>query len=256
MDQLLYSVADGIGTVTFNRPQARNAMTWAMYDGLIQACRSADEDPTVRVLVVTGAGEKAFAAGTDISQFRCFKGPEDAVSYERRIDEVLATLERCRKPTIAAIAGACTGGGFGIAACCDLRIATANSRFGFPIAKTLGNCLNMTNLARLSALMGSARLKECIFTARLFEAPEALSMGLVSEVLPDFAALQARTLSLANHVVSLAPLTLQATKEQLLLLRPPISEDEALISMCYGSRDFGEGMEAFLNKRSPTWTGT
>lgn len=255
MSELLYSVEDGVGTIVFNRPLQRNALTWAMYDGLVQACRAADSDPSVKALVLTGSGEKAFAAGTDIGQFRAFKGPEDAIGYERRIDEVLGTLESCRKPTIAAISGACTGGGFGIAACCDLRIATADARFGFPIAKTLGNCLNTTNLARLHALIGPARAKELIFTARLFGAAEAKSLGLIGEVLDDHAALQARAVALAQHVGSLAPLTLQATKAQLLRLRGEVEEDERLILMCYESQDFREGMDAFLNKRAPVWTG-
>ena len=254
-EELLYSVEGGVGTITFNRPQARNALTWGMYAGLVQAVTDADADPAVRALVLTGAGEKAFAAGTDIGQFRSFSTPADAIGYERRIDEVLSALETCRKPTIAAIAGACTGGGAGIAACCDLRIAAAGARFGFPIAKTLGNCLSMGNLARLSALLGAARVKELIFTARLIEAPEALGIGLVSEVLPDHAALQARAAKLARSVGGNAPLTLQATKAQLRQLRGAVVEDEALILMCYQSADFREGMEAFLGKRAPAWTG-
>jgi enoyl-CoA hydratase/carnithine racemase len=200
MDELLYAVEDGVGTVTFNRPQARNALTWAMYAGLVDAIRAADADPAVRAVVLTGAGERAFAAGTDIGQFRSFSTAADAIGYERRIDEVLTVLEGCRKPTIAAIAGACTGGGAAIAACCDLRIAAAGARFGFPIAKTLGNCLSMANLARLSGLIGAARVKEIIFTARLMEAAEAQAIGLVSEVLPDHATLQARAGELARQV--------------------------------------------------------
>ncbi len=256
MDELLYSVADGVGTITFNRPASRNALTWGMYAGLVEAIRAADSDPAVRALVLTGAGEKAFAAGTDIGQFRSFSTPADAIGYEQRIDAVLTELEACRKPTIAAIAGACTGGGAGIAACCDLRIAAAGARFGFPIAKTLGNCLSMSNLARLSALLGAARVKELIFTARLIETTEALALGLVSEVLADHAALQARATALAQAVGANAPLTLQATKAQLLKLRGPIEEDEALILLCYQSADFREGMEAFLAKRPPQWSGT
>lgn len=254
-DELLYAVADGVGTITFNRPQARNALTWAMYDGLVAALRAADADPAVTALVLTGAGEKAFAAGTDIGQFRAFSAPSDAIGYERRIDDVLTVLEACRTPTIAAIAGACTGGGAAIAACCDLRIAAEGARFGFPIAKTLGNCLSMANLARLSALVGAARVKEMIFTARLIEAQEALAMGLVSEVLPDAGALAVRAQALAQSVGALAPLTLQATKAQLLKLRDGVAEDEALILMCYQSEDFREGMEAFLAKRPPKWQG-
>ncbi len=253
--ELLYAVEDGVGVITFNRPQARNAMTWAMYDGLVRAVTEAEADPAVRTLVLTGAGEKAFVAGTDISQFRAFKTAEDAIDYERRIDTVLGTLERCRKPVIAAIVGACTGGGAGIAACCDIRVASANARFGFPIAKTLGNCLNIGNLARFSALIGPARVKELIFTARLVEAEEARALGLVSEVLADGPATLSRAMDLARHVGGMAPLTLAATKAQVLSLRTRPEEDHSAILMCYTSADFREGMEAFLAKRPPVWTG-
>src|SRR5690348_2078929 len=163
-----------------------------MYEGLADACKKADADRSIKALLITGAGEKAFAAGTDISQFRAFKTAQDALDYEARIDRVVGAVEECRVPVIAAIAGACTGGGAGIAAACDLRIAAANARFGFPIARTLGNCLSMGNLSRLAALVGLARAKEIIFTARLVEAEEARALGLVSEVLPDHAALMAR----------------------------------------------------------------
>ena len=138
-NELLYEVRDGIAYLTFNRPQARNALTFAMYEGLAEICAAANEDRSIRAMILTGAGEKAFAAGTDISQFRTFDSPEDALGYEARMDRVLGTLERCRVPTIAAIAGACTGGGAAIAACCDLRIGASNARFGFPVARTLGN---------------------------------------------------------------------------------------------------------------------
>jgi enoyl-CoA hydratase/carnithine racemase len=158
-------------------------------------------------------------------------------------------------PTIAAIAGACTGGGAGIAAACDLRIAAANARFGFPIGRTLGNCLSMANIARLAALIGPARVTEIIFTARLLDAEEARSAGLVSEVLPDAAALADRTAALAALVASQAPLTLRATKEALRRLRENLPPDEDLIRLCYASADFREGMEAFLNKRPPVWQG-
>ena len=123
MDELLYSVEDGVGTITFNRQQARNALTWGMYAGLVEAVRAADADGAVRAVVLTGAGEKAFAAGTDIGQFRSFSTPADAIGYEQRIDEVLSVLEGCRKPTIAAMAGACTGAGRRSrrAATCGLR---------------------------------------------------------------------------------------------------------------------------------------
>jgi enoyl-CoA hydratase len=256
-DELLYEVDDGIGRITFNRPQARNALTFAMYERLAEICAEADADRAIKVLLLTGAGEKAFAAGTDISQFKAFKTPEDALNYEGRIDRVLGALERCRVPTIAAIAGACTGGGAGIAGACDLRIAAANARFGFPVARTLGNCLSMGNYARLTALIGMARAKDLLFTARLVEAAEAQAIGLVSEVLPDAAALAERATALARLVASHAPLTLRATKEALFRLQARIAPGagEDLILMCYMSKDFREGMAAFLEKRPAVWQG-
>ncbi len=254
---LLWEMRDGIGWITFNRPAARNALTFAMYERLAELATAAAEDPAIRALVLTGAGEKAFAAGTDISQFRAFATPEDALAYESRLDRVLEALERCPKPTIAAIAGACTGGGAGIAAACDMRIAARSARFGFPVARTLGNCLSMANYARLAALIGPARVTEILFTARLIEAEEAKAIGLVSELLDDAAALQARAAALAALVASHAPLTLRATKEALRRLRPHLTTEEGkdLIVMCYMSQDFREGMEAFLGKRPPVWQG-
>ncbi|HWW51179.1 MAG TPA: enoyl-CoA hydratase/isomerase family protein [Verrucomicrobiae bacterium] len=257
-EDLLYEIRDGIGHITFNRPQARNALTFRMYERLAEICQEAENDSSLRVLVLAGAGEKAFAAGTDISEFKSFSAAEDALDYEARIDRVLNGLERSRVPTIAAIAGACTGGGATIAACCDLRIGAANARFGMPIGRTLGNCLSMSNFARLAALLGPARVKDIIFTARLIDAQEACAIGLLSEVLPDYAALQSRTEELARTVASQAPLTLRVTKEALRRIKEKMSpeEDRDLILMCYMSRDFREGMDAFLNKRTPNWTGT
>jgi enoyl-CoA hydratase len=243
--------------VTFNRPQARNAFTFAMYERLAQICAAVDDDPSIRAMVLTGAGGKAFAAGTDISQFRAFETAEDALAYEARIDRVLSALEQCRVPTIAAISGACTGGGAGIAGACDLRIAAANAKFGLPIARTLGNCLSMSNYARFADLIGSARLKEMIFTARLVEAQEALAIGLVNEVVDDLAAALERAVDLARTIAGHAPLTLQASKQALRRLRPsiPRGEGDDLILMCYMSQDFREGMDAFLNKRAPKFAG-
>ncbi|WP_428486114.1 enoyl-CoA hydratase/isomerase family protein [Rhodopila sp.] len=251
-DELLYDRQDGIGRITLNRPQARNALTFPMYERLAEIAADPGE---VRALIITGAGDKAFAAGTDINQFRSFSSAEDAMAYEARIDRVLTAVEHCRVPTIAAIAGACTGGGAAIAAACDLRIAAANARFGFPIARTLGNCLSMSNIARLSALVGPARVIEMIFTARLFPASEALAVGLVTEVLADQPALEARALELAMLVGGHAPLTMRATREALRRLRDNLPPDEDLIHLCYTSQDFREGMDAFLTKRSPVWRG-
>ncbi len=258
MEELLYELRDGIGRITLNRPQARNALTFPMYERLKEIARSVGEDPAVRVLLITGAGEKAFAAGTDISQFTSFATPEDALHYEERVDSVLVALEECPKPVVAAIAGACTGGGAAIAAVCDIRIAAANARFGFPIAKTLGNCLSMANYARLAALLGPARVLELIYTARLVGAEEARAIGLVSEVLPDHAALQERAEALAREIAGNAPLTLRATKEAMRRLRLAARQvnGDDLVTMCFTSNDFRNGVQNFLAKRPAEWTGT
>src|SRR5205085_115202 len=244
--------------VTFNRPQARNAMTWAMYDRLVQACEEVNDDRTVKAMVLTGAGGKAFVAGTDIGQFREFHSEQDAIDYEARGNRVMQTLETVRVPTIAAIAGPCTGGGAGMAASCDLRIGSPSARYGFPIARTLGNCLSMQNYARLFALLGPAKVKDIIFTARLMDAQEMLACGLLMEITPDEESLLPRAQELAEQVSAHAPLTIQATKEALRRVRNqlvPEGADRDLILMCYMSNDFHEGVEAFLEKRKPNWTG-
>ncbi len=255
-DQLLYEVNNGIAVITFNRPEARNALTFEMYDRLAQISEDLCTDHgDVHAVIIKGAGDKAFAAGTDISRFRDFNTEEDAINYERRMDKVLGALESIPVPVIAAIRGACTGGGAAIAACCDLRISTADLRFGFPIARTLGNCLSMNNLSRLSALIGAARTREIIFTSRLMRADEALAIALISEVVEDS---EKRAFELAEQMKSHAPLTMHATKEGLRRLRnATITEDDQdLIIQCYCSNDFKEGLEAFLTKRAPSWSGT
>jgi enoyl-CoA hydratase len=254
-EKLRFEVAEGIARLTINRPEARNAFTFEMYRELASRCEAVNSDDRVKVLVLTGAGDKAFSAGTDISLFRNFKTPEDATGYESFMERVLDALEACRVPTIAAIAGACTGGGGAIAACCDLRIGTKDAKFGFPIARTLGNCLSAANLARLSALIGPARVKDILFTARLVGAEEALQIGLLTEAAEDRAALDLRTDELAKQIASFAPLTLRATKEAIRRLQKTEAPDEDLILMCYMSEDFREGMAAFLEKRQPNWKG-
>ena len=207
--------------------------------------------------MITGAGDKAFAAGTDMTQFRAFDAPQDALDYEARMDRVLNDVEQCPVPTIAAITGACTGGGAAIAAACDLRICDRNLKFGFPIARTLGNCLSLGNLDRLGQLIGYGRLREIIFTARLIPAEEALAIGLVADVLPDAESVRSHAADLAAKVARHAPLTLRATKEALRRLRRegPAATDDDLIVSTYMSRDFKEGLEAFLAKRKPQWSG-
>jgi enoyl-CoA hydratase/carnithine racemase len=256
-NDILFELRDGIGRITFNRPQARNAFTFAMYERLAEICAQANDDRAIKVLVLQGAGDKAFASGTDINQFRAFTTPQHAIDYEARIDRVLTRIEECRVPTIAAITGACTGGGAGIAACCDLRIGTKTTRMGFPIARTLGNCLSMSSLSRLTALIGPARVKDIIFTARLVGAEEAAAAGLLTEVVEDLPALERRADELATLIAGHAPLTLAATKQALARLRNQLTREEGedLILMCYMSRDFREGLDAFLGKRPPQWTG-
>jgi enoyl-CoA hydratase/carnithine racemase len=229
-----------------------------MYEGLAEVCARVAKTGEVRALVVTGAGDKAFAAGTDIAQFRDFKSGEDGIAYERKMDRILETIERCPVPTIAAIAGFCTGGGAAIAAVCDFRIGSATAQFGFPIARTLGNCLSMSNYARLAALVGPQRVKEMLLLAKLIDAPTALQIGLISELLPDVAALHARAGELAKTLAGHAPITMAVTKEALRRLQAKMGAEsiDDLIRHTYGSADFREGMDAFLGKRPPKWTGT
>jgi enoyl-CoA hydratase/carnithine racemase len=255
-DELLYERRDAVAVLTFNRPQARNAMTWAMYDGLFAACEHVDADDRVRVLVLRGAGDRAFVAGTDISQFRTFATPQDALDYERSGNRYTERLEAVGKPTIAMLRGACVGGGAGIAMACDLRIAAADVRFGVPIARTLGNTLSMGSLARIVALIGPARAKDILFTARLVEAEEGRGAGLFTEVVPPDR-LEARTFEVAELIAANAPLTIRSLKESIrrLLAHGRADEADDLILMCYLSEDFKEGVAAFLEKRPPRWHG-
>jgi len=246
---------DGVITAKFNRPKTRNALTFAMYEGLANLCRDVKTDGSVKAIIVTGADERAFAAGTDMAQFRDFSGPGDAIAYEEKIERVLTAIETCKVPTIAAISGACTGGGAGIAVACDLRIATEDSRFGFPIARTLGNCLSINNYARLVSLVGAGRVMDMILMARLIGAQDAQAIGLISEVVPDHAALAARAREMAETLGGHAPLTMSATKEALRRIRRGEREGNDFVVQCYTSEDFKEGMEAFLSKRKPQWKG-
>jgi enoyl-CoA hydratase/carnithine racemase len=255
--ELLIERDGPIASITLNRPDKRNALTFEMYVGLAKYCRSADGENDLKVIIVRGAGDKAFAAGTDISLFREFQGAEDGLAYEKKIDGVLSDIEACPKPIIAAITGACTGGGAVIAGLCDIRLATRDMRFGYPIARTLGNCLSIASLQRMSALIGMARTKELIMTSRLIEADEALNIGLVSELFDDADALFARANELAAQIATFAPLTLRVTKEMFARMNAagPAIEDDDLIAMCYASEDFHEGLEAFLGKRKANWSG-
>lgn len=256
-DELLYRLDNGIGIVTFNRPQQRNALTFGMYERLGQICRAAKLGGEVKVIVVTGAGDKAFAAGTDISQFRSFTTGEQGVEYEAKMAHEFAAIDGCSVPVIAAISGACTGGGAAIAACCDIRVATADMKYGFPIARTLGNCLSAANLSKLVSIVGAPRVADMLLTTRLIEAPEALASGLVTYVLPDHAAMMAQAMALATRITTHAPITMNVTKDLLRRLRTEGNgfDDRAYTARAYGSADFREGLDAFLTKRTPQWTG-
>lgn len=255
--EVLFSQDGPVAALMFNRPEARNAMTWAMYDALAQACDRVDADDSIRVLVLRGAGD-AFVAGTDIRQFTGFASGADGLAYEARMEAVIDRLERVTVPTIAQVQGVAAGGGCVIALVCDLRVCTPAARFGVPIARTLGNCLSLANYARLVDLLGPARTKDILFTGRLLDAREADALGLVTrmaasddidEVVGD----------LARTIAANAPITIRTTKEAIRRIaghrRPDPRAADDLVSACYASADFHEGVEAFIAKRPPLFTG-
>jgi enoyl-CoA hydratase/carnithine racemase len=240
-------------TVTFNRPEQRNAMTWAMYEGLVRACDRADADDEIRVMVLRGAGGRAFIAGTDITQFAGFRSGQDGVDYERRISQVLDRLIAVEVPTIAAVEGYCVGGGLGIASACDLRLATPDARFGVPVARTLGNCLSARTLALLCHRLGESTTSHLLLTADLLGAEQARTLRLVAEITDD---LPAATAALARRLLGHAPLTIWATKQALRRLREagPVA-DEDIVARVYGSQDFHAAVAGFGGQRRPSWTG-
>ena len=251
--ELVTEFSGAVARATFNRPSARNAMTWAMYNGLVEFCTRVDNDPSISAVVLRGAGGEAFVAGTDINQFTEFDGAQDGLAYEKRIDDVLSRLESLRVPSVAAIDGHAIGGGLSIAAACDLRICTPNAKFGLPIAKTVGNCVSMAAYARLAALIGPAKTLHLICTAEIVHAEEASATGLVSELVPADG-LDARVDELCDQLLEHAPLTMRASKTALLRLREAtLPPGDDLVSMCYGSADFREGVTAFVEKRRPHW---
>ena len=257
-NETIFEITPPFATITFNRPDARNAMTWGMYDALVKACDQVDANRDVRVFILKGAGGKAFVSGTDISQFQTFREPKDGIEYEKRVSGVLGRLAAVIKPTITQVEGFATGAGCGLVATCDLSIASDDSQIGIPIARTLGNVASSGTFARIVNLIGPARAKEMIFTGRLFSAQEAAAMGLINRVVPK-ASLESEVMALATQVAANAPLTIRATKEmtrRLMEARNPNQGDADLIEVCYMSADFKEGVTAFLSKRKPQWTGS
>jgi len=250
-----WDINESVAIVTLNRPAARNAMTWEMYDALVEACDAAEAASDVRVLIIRGSGG-AFAAGTDISQFRDFDGGGDGVAYERRLDAVIDRIERLSIATIAEIDGAAAGGGCAIAMACDFRVCSERARFGVPVSRTLGNCLSMANTARMVDLIGPALTRDLLLTGRMIDADEAMKAGLVSAILTS-AELEQETFKIAAELSTRARSTIGATKAMLIRLRdhrrPPAGSADDIIRECYASQEFREGVDAFLKGRKPNW---
>lgn len=241
--------------VTFNRPERRNAMTWAMYDGLVAACEQADGDDEIRVLVLRGAGDQAFVAGTDIEQFTAFDDGADGVAYEEKMAGILDRLAQVRVPVVAAIKGYCVGAGLAIAAVSDLRIAGRSARFGIPIARTLGNCLSMPVYALLVSHFGPARTLDLLLRARLYDAAEADAAGFLTELCEDDE-VEAKLGEVVERLLGHAPLSMWAAKEAVRRLRATNLPDASdLIAEVYGSEDFRAGVRAFIAKERARWTG-
>ncbi len=250
--------AGPVMTVTFDRPAQHNAMTFAMYDGLYEACDAADADDDVKVMVLRGAGGRAFASGTDITVFKDFRDGADGMGYEQRLTRVVNRLEEVTVPTVAAVEGYCLGGGLAIAAVCDLRVATRSAKFGVPIAKTLGNCLSMNSISILVERLGPARTLDMVLRARLLDGVEAGAAGFVAEICED-GALDEAIAGVGAKLLEHAPLTILATKAAVARLRRAnLPSDDDLVARVYGSDDFRRGVAGFGTTGSegpPSWTG-
>ena len=256
MADIIIERKEGIAQVKFNRPEVRNALTFEMYEVVYNLCVEANETEEIRAIAFAGVDSSAFASGTDIGLLQGIKDGKGGTEYEERIERVVGMVERCRVPTIAAIAGACTGGGAALATACDLRIGAKNMRFGYPMAKTLGNCLSLPNSARLIFLIGPGRFKELLLTARLMGADEAYATGLVSEVVEPLDVL-ARAHELAVRIAENAPLTIWAAKEAVRRLHEHLQSTDFndVIEKSYQSDDFRLGVESFIKKQMPNWSG-
>jgi enoyl-CoA hydratase len=248
-------VAGPIATLTFDRPAARNAMTWTMYEQLAAHCTQlASRTHDVRVVVMRGAGGQAFVAGTDIAQFEGFDG-DAGVAYEQRIDAGIGLIEQLPMPTVAVVEGWAVGGGLAIATACDFRVATPAARFGVPIARTLGNTLSALNFARLRAAWGLQPVRRMLLLAQTVNAQEALACGFLEQVCEP-GELEAAVQGLCGRLGALAPVTQAAAKEALrrgTVQGAPDTDD--LVRRCYGSEDFSEGVAAFGAGRPPLWRG-
>jgi enoyl-CoA hydratase/carnithine racemase len=258
--KMLAQKAGGIGTMTFNNPEKRNAVSFAMWKAAEEILADFAADPAVRVVVVTGAGGKAFVSGADISKFDDERSEVEAVQrYNAATEAIYSGLHRFPKPTIAKIRGFCIGGGLGLAVSCDLRIATDNSKFALPAAK-LGLGYGFAPLSRLSQVVGVPFAKEILFTARQFTAREAEIMGLVNRVLPENE-IDTYVADYATTIASNAPITIGTAKYvfQQIVKDPGDRDLEGCaerVRRCFASGDYGEGRLAFMEKRKPAFTGT
>jgi enoyl-CoA hydratase/carnithine racemase len=241
-------------TVAFDRPEAANALTLPMYDAVADACAVAEADAAVRCLVLRGAGSSAFAAGTDIGEFTGFASPDDGAAYEARVGRVIGRLAGVSVPTIAMVRGHAVGGGLMLAAACDLRVCAAGARFGVPVARTLGNCLSQDGYELLADRLGSPLLLRMLVTAQLCDAAGLLANGFVTEI-ADEDQIESRVAGLAAGVSELAPLTIRAVKLADQARRRGAPSEVDFVRLCYGSRDFAAGVQAFLERRRPAWTG-
>jgi enoyl-CoA hydratase/carnithine racemase len=254
--QVQLTVKNGIAAILIDRPEARNAMTWAMYEELGRICEELAVRADVRVTTFRGAGGEAFVAGTDIEQFRSFEGGADGLAYERVIDQRIGQIERLPMPTVAILDGWTIGGGLAIGAACDFRIAVPTASFGVPIARTLGNCLSMANTARVVAAFGVARAKRMLLLADLLSAQEALDCGFLTAV-EEPATLDAAADQLCARLARLAPVTQRVSKEAIRRgVAQTVPQGDDLVAACYGSSDFKIGVAAFLDKQKPAWTGS
>ncbi len=257
MNHILSATSGAIATLTFNNPERHNAMSLDMWRAATAVLEQFELDPAVRVIVLTGAGGKAFVSGADISKFESERATVDAVlEYNIAVDRFGKVLGECSKPTIAMIRGYCIGGGVGIAVCCDLRIANDAARFAVPAAK-LGLGYGYANVRRIMDLVGPQFATEMLLTARQFDAADAMRMGLVNHVVPD-AEIESYVLELAETVGNNAPLTIRAVKRIVRELRsdaPDVEACDALVKQCFESADYREGRKAFMEKRKPVFRG-
>src|ERR1041384_2573429 len=257
--KILQNVSDGIGIVTFNNPDKRNAMSLDMWEGLGQALIELRDDPDVRVVILTGAGDKAFVSGADISQFEKTRhNAEASEEYSKRSAAQRALLADYPKPTIACIRGFCLGGGMQVAMLTDIRIASDNSQFGIPAAK-LGIAYGYDGLKHLVSLVGPSWARLIMYTGMRIEAAEALRIGLVDRVLPG-AELWDATMEIARTISGNAPLAIKAAKITIAeVLKDESKRDmdaiKAIGTACMDSEDYREGRTAFMEKRKPQFKG-